>query len=70
VPAAGAALRALNPGLAIQRLQQVKGARPVRAELVVVGGANAPDTLPRHERRLDAEIAEQHGPGRTLAEVS
>ena len=26
--------------------------------------------LPHHERRLDAEIAERYGPGRTLAEVS
>jgi DNA-3-methyladenine glycosylase II len=33
-------------------------------------GANAPDALPRHERRLDAEIAERYGPGRTLADVS
>ena len=40
------------------------------AELVVVRGANAPDALPRHERRLDAEIAERYGPGRTLAQVS
>ncbi len=29
-----------------------------------------PDALPSHERRLDAEIAERYGPGRTLAEVS
>jgi hypothetical protein len=31
---------------------------------------NAPDALPRHERRLDAEIAERYGSGRTLGEVS
>jgi len=37
---------------------------------VVVRGANAPDALPRHERRLDAEIAERHGPGHALTEVS
>ena len=36
----------------------------------MVRGANAPDTLPSHERRLDAEIAERYGPGRTLAGVS
>jgi DNA-3-methyladenine glycosylase II len=36
----------------------------------VVRGTNAPDALPRHERRLDVEIAERYGPGRTLAEVS
>ena len=66
----GAALRALDPGQAVQRVQQVKGLGPFAAELVVVRGANAPDALPRHERRLDAEIAERYGPGRTLAEVS
>jgi DNA-3-methyladenine glycosylase II len=66
----GAALRAVDPGQAVQRVQQVQGLGPFAAELVVVRGANAPDALPRHERRLDAEIAEQYGPGRTLAEVS
>jgi DNA-3-methyladenine glycosylase II len=66
----GAALRALDPGQAVQRVQQVKGLGPFAAELVVVRGANAPDALPHHERRLDAEIAERYGPGHTLAEVS
>jgi DNA-3-methyladenine glycosylase II len=66
----GAALRALDPGQAVQRVQQVNGLGPFAAELVVVRGANAPDALPRHERRLDAEIAERYGPGRRLADVS
>ena len=66
----GVALRALDPDDAVQRVQQVKGLGPFAAELVVVRGANAPDALPHHERRLDAEIAERYGPGRTLAEVS
>src|SRR5690349_14942902 len=66
----GAALRALDPGQAVQRVQQVKGLGPFAAELVVVRGVNAPDALPRHERRLDAEIAGRYGPGRTLGEVS
>ena len=66
----GAALRALDPGQAVQRVQQVNGLGPFAAELVVARGANAPDALPRHEHRLDAEIAERYGPGRTLAEVS
>ena len=66
----GAALRAIDPGQAVQRVQQVKGLGPFAAELVVVRGANAPDAVPRHERRLDAEIAERYGPGRTLTEVS
>ena len=65
----GAALRAVDPGQAVQRVQQVKGLGPFAAELVVVRGPNAPDALPRHERRLDAEITERYGPGRTLAEV-
>jgi DNA-3-methyladenine glycosylase II len=51
-------------------VQQVKGLGPFAAELVVVRGANAPDALPRHEPRLDAEIAERYGLGHTLAEVS
>ena len=51
-------------------MQQVKGLGPFAAELVVARGANAPDALPRHERRLDAEIADRYGPGRTLADVS
>jgi DNA-3-methyladenine glycosylase II len=66
----GAALRAVDPEDAVQRVQQVKGLGPFAAELVVVRGANAPDALPHHECRLDAEIAEQYGSGRTLAEVS
>jgi DNA-3-methyladenine glycosylase II len=66
----GAALRALDPALAVQRVQQVKGLGPFAADLVVVRGANAPDALPRHDRRLDAEISERYGPGHTLAEVS
>jgi len=66
----GAALRALDPGEAVQRVQQVKGLGPFAAELVVVRGANAPDALPRHERRLDAGVTERYGPGRTLADVS
>jgi len=66
----GVALRALDPHDAVQRVQQVKGLGPFAAELVVVRGANVPDALPRHERRLEAEIAERYGPGRTLAEVS
>jgi DNA-3-methyladenine glycosylase II len=66
----GAALRAVDPGQAVRRVQQVKGLGPFAAELVVLRGANAPDALASHERRLDAEIAERYGPGRTLAEVS
>jgi DNA-3-methyladenine glycosylase II len=66
----GAALRAVDSEDAVQRVQQVKGLGPFAAELVVVRGANAPDALSHHERRLDAEIAERYGPGRTLADVS
>jgi DNA-3-methyladenine glycosylase II len=43
---------------------------PFAAELVVVRGANAPDALPGHERRLDAKLTQRYGPGHTLAEVS
>jgi len=37
---------------------------------VVVPRRERPDALPRHERRLDAEIAERYGPGHALTEVS
>jgi hypothetical protein len=42
----GAALRALDPGQAVQRVQQVKGLGSFAAELVVVRGANAPTPCP------------------------
>jgi hypothetical protein len=54
----GAALRAVGPEDAVQRVQQVKGLGPFAAELIVARGANASDALPHHERRLDAEIAD------------
>ncbi len=66
----GAALRSVDPDQAVRVVQEVKGLGPFAAELVVVRGANAPDALPRHERRLEAEVAERYGPDRTLTEVS
>jgi len=66
----GAALRALDPGQALQRVQHVKGVGPFPAELVVLRGANASDGPPKNEPRLDAEIPERYGPGHTLTEVS
>ena len=64
----GAALRAVDPERAVAIVQEVKGLGPFAAELVVVRGANAPDALPSHERRLDAEVIERYG--RSLAEVA
>lgn len=66
----GAALRSLDPDEAVQAVQAVKGLGSFAAELVVVRGANAPDALPRHERRLDAEVTERYGPGHTLPHIS
>jgi len=66
----GAALRAVDPDDAISSVQEVKGLGPFAAELVVVRGANAPDSLPRHEARLEAEITEQYGPERSLDQVA
>jgi DNA-3-methyladenine glycosylase II len=66
----GATLRAMDPADAVAHVQQVKGLGPFAAELVVVRGANAPDALPHHERRLDDEITHRYGPGHTLARVS
>ncbi|MDN5861558.1 MAG: DNA-3-methyladenine glycosylase 2 family protein [Pseudonocardia sp.] len=66
----GAALRSIDPEAAVRDVQQVKGLGPFAAELVVIRGANAPDALPHHERRLNAEVAEQYGPEHRLDEVS
>ncbi len=66
----GNALRAVDPDHAVRSVQEIKGLGPFAAELVVLRGANAPDVLPRHERRLDAEIVKRYGTDRTLAEVS
>ncbi len=65
-----AALRSMEPEQAVRAVRDVKGLGPFGAELVVLRGANVPDGLPTHERRLDAEITERYGPGRTLSEVS
>lgn len=64
------ALRSVEPDQAITTVRQVKGLGPFAAELVVIRGANTPDALPRHEHRLDAEIAERYGPGHTPSAVS
>jgi hypothetical protein len=66
----GAWLRTLEPGEAKRQVQQVKGLSPFSAELVVVRGANHPDSPPTQERRLEAEIAERYGPGRSVEDVS
>ncbi len=66
----GAALRAVEPAVAIAQVVRVKGLGPFAAELVVLRGANAPDALPHNERRLEAEVTERYGPERSLAEVS
>jgi len=66
----GAALRSLDPDEAVRSVQQVKGLGPFAAELVTVRGATAPDALPRHESRLEAEVAERYGAGQSLAGVS
>jgi hypothetical protein len=57
----GAALRAVEPKEAVATVRKVKGLGPFAAELVVLRGANAPDGLPTHERRLDDEVTERYG---------
>src|SRR5262249_31114975 len=47
-----------------------QGTRPVRCRAGRGPWRERPDALPCHERRLDAEITDQYGPGRTLADVS
>ncbi|MFW0793361.1 DNA-3-methyladenine glycosylase 2 family protein [Gordonia sp. CPCC 205515] len=65
-----ARLRDLDPAAAIAELQQIKGIGPFASELIVLRGANAPDWVPTHERRLEAEVVELYGAGKTVAEVS
>ena len=66
----GATLRAMDPVDAVEAVRQVKGLGPFAAELVVVRGANAPDALPRNERRLEAEVAERYGSSASLETVA
>ncbi len=66
----GAALRAVDSEEAIRTVQGVQGLGPFAAELVVIRGANAPDVLPHHERRLDAEVIERYGAERPLADLA
>lgn len=66
----GARLRAVEPEEAMAAVQEIKGLGPFAAELVVLRGAGAPDAAPRHERRLEAEVARLYGAERSLAEVS
>ena len=66
----GEQLRAMEPDQAISTIQQVKGLGPFSAELVLIRGANAPDVLPHHEERLNAEITERYGPDHDLTEVT
>ena len=64
------ALRSVDPEDAARTVQRIKGLGPFAAELVVLRGANAPDGVPRNERRLEAEVIVRYGPDRSLAEVS
>jgi DNA-3-methyladenine glycosylase II len=64
----GVKLRSMDPEDALRTVREVKGLGPFAAELVVIRGANAPDVVPRHERRLEDEVAERYG--RLLADVS
>ena len=66
----GAAHAEIAAAIRIVFEQKTRLRRQFAAELVVIRGANAPDAVPRHERRLDAEIAERYGAGRTVAQVS
>ncbi len=51
-------------------MQEVKGLGTFSAELVVIRGANAPDAVPHHERRLETEVTERYGADHTLDDVS
>ncbi|MEP9416152.1 MULTISPECIES: DNA-3-methyladenine glycosylase family protein [unclassified Gordonia (in: high G+C Gram-positive bacteria)] len=63
-------LRSIPPAEAVSALQEIRGIGPFASELIVLRGANAPDMVPTHERRLAAEVHEHYGPDRTVADVS
>jgi DNA-3-methyladenine glycosylase II len=63
-------LRSADPERALAMVREIKGIGPFAAELIVLRGANAPDILPRNERRLNAEISERYGPGRSHEEIA
>ncbi|MGC4960974.1 DNA-3-methyladenine glycosylase family protein [Gordonia sp. DT101] len=65
-----ARLRSMTPEDAMDSVRSITGIGPFAAELIVLRGANAPDAVPTHERRLAAEVAERYGPDRSVAEVS
>lgn len=66
----GTTLRQADPDDAIHDLQSITGIGPFAAELIVLRGANAPDALPRNERRLEAEIEQRYGPDPDLAKIT
>ncbi|MDY6808954.1 MAG: DNA-3-methyladenine glycosylase 2 family protein [Actinomycetota bacterium] len=65
-----AELRAMTPDEAMTRVQSITGVGPFAAELIVLRGANSPDAIPTHERRLEAAVAERYGTERSLTEVA
>ena len=62
----GERLRSLDADEALRQVREILGIGPFAAELIIIRGANFPDVLPRNERRLEAEIAEQYGTDRTI----
>ena len=66
----GPALRDLPAPAAAAEVRRVKGLGPFAAELVVLRGANHPDGVPEHERRLDAEIKVRYGPEADRAQIT
>jgi len=56
----GGRLRAMDPAAALASIRAVKGLGPFAAELVLLRGANAPDVVPTHEKRLEDEVRERY----------
>ena len=66
----GAALHTADPEQSVRDLQSIAGIGPFAAELIVLRGANAPDAVPRNDRRLTDEIAVQYGQERSFADIT
>lgn len=66
----GPGLRRMPAEDALRQLREIHGIGPFASELVLLRGANAPDVLPTHERRLEDEMAHRYGDSPPVVEIA
>ena len=66
----GAELRDLPAAESLAQVQAITGIGPFSAELSVLRGAGTVDVLPRHEKRLEAELLRLYGAAADLSAVT